>query len=97
MNHYLTAAMQAIPEDPETAIAWAEDYLDKLGLDRPRTEGTTTRLRVDVAERMRELTTLLPVTGRYGLVGYVQMAALARLLDALDALDESKNDQAVAQ
>lgn len=89
MNHYLTAALQAIPDDINEAVTWGEQYLEELGMDTPRTEGTATRLPRALAERMRTLTTVMPLTARYGLVGYVQMAALQRLLTALDNDDEA--------
>ncbi|MGH8420748.1 MAG: hypothetical protein ACRER3_00140 [Pseudomonas fluorescens] len=91
MNHYFAAALQALPKDLDGAAEWGEAYLEQLGMRTPQTEGTVTRLPKELAERMRELTTEMPSHARYGLVGYIQMAALDRLLNALDDEDMAAN------
>lgn len=87
LNHYHNAALVGIPDDLEEAIRWAEDYIDELGLSKPETVGTTTRLHHPVAERMTQLSSDLPARARFGLLWYLQTAAVKRLLDALDVHD----------
>jgi hypothetical protein len=85
LAHYVNAALDLIPDDDvETSSEWARGYLESLGMARPRTTGTGTRLHGDVELRMKRLTARLRRHSRYGLVGHLHAAAVVRLLDALD-------------
>lgn len=87
-THYLDVAIANVPDDPEAAVQWVEEYLDTLGLKAPDAVGTTGRLRIETSARFDRITRRMRTTHGYGKIGHLQNAALLRLLDSLDRADE---------
>jgi hypothetical protein len=83
-SHYLNAALASIPADPETAAAWAQEYIDQLGGRSLDAQGTGTRVHRDTRAAVRRIEGQLRIK-RYGLYGYLLVAAVERFMDQLDA------------
>ncbi|MEU6562571.1 hypothetical protein [Nocardia nova] len=87
-THYLDVAIANVPDSPQDAVQWVEEYLDGLGLKAPDAVGTTGRLKIETSARFDRITRRIRTTHGYGRIGHLQNAALLRLLDALDRADE---------